>query len=608
MQVDEINYLIRQGEGLKIEFKEAKESVPHSFYDTVVSFANTDGGTILLGVADDGKVTGIDPIAKVKLQKDIITAMNSTDVMNPPMYIQPIFVNHPDGEIMVVQIPSGSQIHKYKNRIYSREFESDLDVTDNQQKVGDMFLRKRNFFTESQIIPHLTMDDLEPSLFDKARLIIRNYRSDHPWLFISNEQLLKESVLWRKDFLGDGKEGLTLAAALIFGKDTTIQSILPAYKVEAMVRIQNKDRWDDRINPPLRTNLIDTYLLLKEFINKHLPEKFFLQGDQRVDLRDKIFREVIGNIIVHREYTSAFSTEMIISATEVRITNPNRPLFHGIIHPNGFNPFPKNPNIRKFFTAFGWTDEIGSGIRNSNKYLPLYADGAKPVFYENDTFVTEIPLQHLTLAKFSNEFIAWLGLGKEAEDHLRGGLSNIALPATLSDATWEDLLLHLVPGWHQKGTQLAKLCWPDNQAFEDFQIKTVPGWNENGTQPGTEKVSSLTEKGTKSKNISISDYQHVMSDYFKKVPSSTEKSTKLIAKKSWYLISILALTALPLSRDEIMKFLNYGNRKTFNDLYMQPLLQCGLITRTNIDKPRAANQQYVITDEGKAFLGGMFSA
>ena len=57
-----------------------------------------------------------------------------------------------------------------------------------------------------------------------------------------------------------------------------------------------------------------------------------------------------------------------------------------------------------------------------------------------------------------------------------------------------------------------------------------------------------------------------------------------------------------------MKFLNYGNRKTFNDLYMQPLLQCGLITRTNIDKPRAANQQYVITDEGKAFLGGMFLA
>lgn len=605
MQVDEINYLIRQGEGLKIEFKEAKDSVPHSFYDTVVSFANTDGGTILLGVDDNGMVTGIDSAAKVKLQKDIITAMNSTDVINPPMYVQPIIVNHPDGEVMVLQIPAGSQIHKYRNRIYSREFESDLDVTENQQKVGDMFLRKRNFFTESQIIPHLTIDDLDPALFDKARQIIRNYRSDHPWLLISNEQLLKESVLWRKDFLGDGNEGLTLAAALVFGKDTTIQSILPAYKVEAMVRIQNKDRWDDRINPPLRTNLIDTYLLLKEFVNKHLPEKFFMEGDQRVDLRDKIFREVIGNIIVHREYTSAFSTELIITGTEVRITNPNRPLFHGVIHPDGFNPFPKNPNIRKFFTAFGWTDEIGSGIRNSNKYLPLYADGARPVFYENDTFVTEIPLQHLTLAKFDTEFIAWLGLGIEAEMHLRTGLTNIALSATLSDATWEDLLLHLVPSWHQNGTQLIQLKWPDKQPFENSKMITVPSRAENGTQPDTTKVTSSTEKGTKSDNFSLADYQIIMSDYIKKVPSSTEKGTKLIAKKSWYLISVLALATSPLSRDELMKFLIYGNRKTFNDLYMQPLLQSGLVTRTNIEKPRAANQQYVITDEGKAFLGGL---
>jgi ATP-dependent DNA helicase RecG len=111
--------------------------------------------------------------------------------------------------------------------------------------------------------------------------------------------MLKDSVLWRKDHT-TGKEGYTLAAALIFGKESTIQSILPAYKVEAMVRIENKDRWDDRIT--LRKNLIDTYFELKQFINNHLPEKFYVEGDQRIDLRDKIFREVIGNVITPRIY------------------------------------------------------------------------------------------------------------------------------------------------------------------------------------------------------------------------------------------------------------------------------------------------------------------
>ncbi|RLZ10453.1 hypothetical protein [Faecalibacter macacae] len=74
-------------------------------------------------------------------------------------------------------------------------------------------------------------------------------------------EILRSSSLYRKDFK-TGEEGFTLAAALIFGKDETIQSLLPAYKVEAMVRRDNLDRWDDRITPPLRTNLIDTYLRL----------------------------------------------------------------------------------------------------------------------------------------------------------------------------------------------------------------------------------------------------------------------------------------------------------------------------------------------------------
>ena len=91
----------------------------------------------------------------------------------------------------------------------------------------------------------------------------------------------------------------------------------------------------------------------------------------------------------------------------------------------------------EFFTSFGWTDEIGSGIRNTNKYLPLYVPGARHVFYENDTFVTEIPLQCLSLAKFREEWINWLELNNMS-DHLMFGLDQITLPSTLKigRASW----------------------------------------------------------------------------------------------------------------------------------------------------------------------------
>ena len=563
METKDLQYLINQGEGLRMEFKDAKNSVPSSFYETVVSFSNTDGGTILLGVDDDGIVKGINPDAEVDLTKNIITALNSRDCIDPPVYVQPFCINLPDGKVMVIQIAASSQIHNYSGTIYSRDFESDLDITKNQQRLSDLYLRKRNFFTEAIIYPHLTMADFDDRLFEKAFTLIRNNKSDHPWLLANKEQLLREATLWRKDFQ-TGQEGLTLAAALIFGKDETIQSLLPAYKVEGMLRKENLDRYDDRINPPLRTNLIDTYLELKAFVNKHLSEKFFMEGDQRVDLRDKIFREVIGNAIVHREYTSALSTELIITASEVVITNPNKPYFHGVIDPLGFNPYPKNQNIRKFFTAFGWTDEIGSGVRNTNKYLPLYVAGAHPVFLENDTFKTVVPLRFASLGFYADSFISWLEISENYASHLSAGLQQIELPSEWFEQTWEQVLLHLVPSWHQKGTQLNALNWYENQVFTEVEIKKVPIWHE--------------------------------------------KSTQLLKKKNRFLIGTLSLCSLPIAQSELMAAFDYKNAKTFRDNYLKPLRESGLIVFTKPEKPTDPDNKYVVTQQGKAFLGGLFQS
>jgi ATP-dependent DNA helicase RecG len=81
-----------------------------------------------------------------------------------------------------------------------------------------------------------------------------------------------------------------MSALLLFGKPETIGSALPHYKIDALLRVRDIDRYDDRIN--IRCNLIEAYDLLMQFVAKHLPDKFFLEGDQRISLRDTIFREV----------------------------------------------------------------------------------------------------------------------------------------------------------------------------------------------------------------------------------------------------------------------------------------------------------------------------
>jgi ATP-dependent DNA helicase RecG len=161
--------------------------------------------------------------------------------------------------------------------------------------------------------------------------------------------------------------------------------------VDALLRRSDIDRYDDRVY--IQTNLIDTFDLLMAFVEKHLDDKFHLEGDIRISLRDNIFREVISNLIVHREYRNAMHTIFTIFKDRVEVVNANNPWILGEISLKHFSPHPKNPIIAKFFMQLGRFDELGSGIINVNKYQNLFVPGTVPVFIEEVTsFRTIIPL------------------------------------------------------------------------------------------------------------------------------------------------------------------------------------------------------------------------
>ncbi len=107
------------------------------------------------------------------------------------------------------------------------------------------------------------------------------------------------------------------------------------------MRRVDMDRYDDRIT--LRCNVVEAYDKLLEFIAKHLPDKFYMIGDQRVSLREKLFREIVANMLIHREFTNAFPASLIIYNDRVETKNP---LLIGICTKTGglwpvaiFNPY-----------------------------------------------------------------------------------------------------------------------------------------------------------------------------------------------------------------------------------------------------------------------------
>jgi len=206
---------------------------------------------------------------------------------------------------------------------------------------------------------------------------------------MTNEELLKSAGLYQRN-MQTGKTGFTLACILLFGKDETIRSALPHHRTDAILRRVNLDRYDDRDD--IRCNLIESYDRLMNFIEKHLNDMFYLEGDIRVSVRNKLFREVIGNILIHREYSNAFPAKLIIGTDKVTTENGNKAHGHGMIDINDFIPFPKNPSIAGVFKEIGWADELGSGIRNIKHYARIYSK-SEPVFIEGDVFKTIIKLK-----------------------------------------------------------------------------------------------------------------------------------------------------------------------------------------------------------------------
>lgn len=71
---------------------------------------------------------------------------------------------------------------------------------------------------------------------------------------------------------------------------------------------------------------------------KHLPDPFFLEDGQRKSLRAVIVRELVGNILIHREFASPYTARIVIDSEGLRTENASRSVFEGPLSPSDFNP------------------------------------------------------------------------------------------------------------------------------------------------------------------------------------------------------------------------------------------------------------------------------
>ena len=380
--------IIQTGETASIEFKRCGNGISQDTYETVCAFLNRFGGEIFLGVEDDGTIAGIPENAISQTIKNFVNVTTNPNIFSPTVCINPEIVEIKDKKILYVRVIPSSEVHKYKNVVYDRAGDADIKCN-TTNGIAQMYIRKQNVFTEKKIYKYVKPEHLRLDLLRLCRQRAINKRFDHPWKDMDDMDLLRSAKLYSQDF-ATGEQGFNLAAVMLLGRDEVIGSILPAYKTDAILRVRNIDRYDDRLI--VNTNLIESFDLLMGFAQKHLWDKFYLDEYQHnVSVRDKIAREMLANTLIHREYSSPYIAKFIIEKSKMYTENACRAARYGKITPENLDPIPKNPIIASFFNQIGNADELGSGTRNLFKYTKIYSS-ANPELFEDDIFKSVVPL------------------------------------------------------------------------------------------------------------------------------------------------------------------------------------------------------------------------
>lgn len=133
MNKERLENIIKNGEGLTVEFKKANKKLPDSLFETVCAFLNRSGGTILLGVDDDGNISGIEKNSVDVLCKQIANLSNNPQKLFPSFLLEPKIVRYKNKSLISIYIPISSQVHKCNNKVYDRSVDGDFELKTDEQ-------------------------------------------------------------------------------------------------------------------------------------------------------------------------------------------------------------------------------------------------------------------------------------------------------------------------------------------------------------------------------------------------------------------------------------------------------------------------------------------
>lgn len=349
---------------MTIEFKKStgewKEIV-----EAVSAFANTDGGTIFVGISDSGKPVGIG-VGKGTIEDITNKIINNTE---PKVYPYISIKKIKNKEVLAINVKKSEDIVLAFGRPYKRIGKTTGRMSKEEYERKILEKHKEGLRFDKQICKDVKLSDLEQV---KIKEFLKNAKNERG-LNISANMPMREALM-RLNLLEGNK--LTNSAVLLFGK--LPQQFFIQTEVKC-VRFRGTEVTGPIIDmKDVGGNLIDQVKEVEKFIFNNISlsawiEDGKIQRQEKWEYPPKAIREALVNAIVHRDYRSPSKVQVRIFDDRIEFWNPGR-LPEGwtvekLKQKHESKPF--NPLIAKAFFLIKYIEEVGMG---TNKIIEWCKD------------------------------------------------------------------------------------------------------------------------------------------------------------------------------------------------------------------------------------------
>lgn len=376
-----------KNESLRVEFKSDLKCLPdNDIVDTVVGFANTEGGMLYLGVEDDGRVTGLHPNHSDVLKMTIMVA-NKT---RPSLPVRAEIAEADGSPVLLIEVPKAQSIiatsagKVMKRRLLVNGAPETVPMFPYEYNSRLADLGKLDF--SSQALPETSVtNDFDVAEVERLKHIIATRGGEKPLLELTEEDLFK--ALGMVTEIG-GTTYPTVTGLLLVGKQGSLAKNLPT----AQAAFQVIQGTEVRVNELSHRPLIATFEFFEQMLKPWNPEREMEMGLFRIPIPEfdhRAFREALINAFCHRDYSVLQMTRVLVDDEGLTISNPGA-FISGITLKTLItaDPHGRNPLLADALKRIGLAERTGRGIDRIFEGSILYGRSLPDYSLSNEDSVT----------------------------------------------------------------------------------------------------------------------------------------------------------------------------------------------------------------------------